>query len=213
MRTVKIVIITLFAVALTEFLAVEIFLRTHQFSAKDQPSWLERALAEHARSISVPGDAKTLKNPRPVTEGIMAEAREHWTEHCSVCHGLDGRGETVVGRGMYPPAPNMIDANTQQKTDGEIFYIISNGVRLTGMPAWEGADSPEAIWDLVAFIRHMPELTPEELKLMGETMGEESAEDKGNAPGGEQEPTGPSNARKQKGDKHGAKPHQHKHEH
>ena len=50
--------------------------------------------------------------------------------------------------------------------DGELFYIISNGVRLTGMPAWEEEDSPEEIWDLVSFIRRLPQRTPEELKEM-----------------------------------------------
>ncbi|HJZ67853.1 MAG TPA: cytochrome c, partial [Blastocatellia bacterium] len=164
MRTAKIVVITVFVVALVEVAGVEIFLRTHKFSAREQPSWLERTFAGHARDISLPDDAKTLKNPRAVNDEIMAEAREHWVEHCAVCHGLDGRGEAVIGRNMYPPVPNMTEAQTQQKADGELFYIVSNGVRLTGMPGWEGEDSPEEIWDLVSFIRHLPQLTPEELK-------------------------------------------------
>ena len=106
MRPAKIVIVTIFVFLLVEFMAVEIFLRTHKFSAKDKPSWLESTFAQHARNISVPADARGLKNPRPATDEIMSEAREHWTEHCSICHGIDGRGDTVIGRGMYPPAPN-----------------------------------------------------------------------------------------------------------
>ena len=175
MRVAKIAVVTVFVVVLLEALAMEIFMRTHRFGAKEKPSWLEATIAQHARNVSVPGDVIGLKNPRSATEDVMAEAREHWTEHCSICHGLDGRGDTTPGRNMYPQAPNMNDAQTQQRTDGELFYTISRGVRLTGMPAWEGEDSPEAIWDLVSFIRHLPQLTLEELKQMKKMSGEESA--------------------------------------
>lgn len=214
MRTAKIVILTVFVVGLVEILAVEIFLRMHEFSAKEQPSWLEKTFAQHARNISTPGDAKALRNPRTVTDETMTEAREHWTEHCSVCHGVDGRGDTVIGRGMYPPAPNMNESQTQQKSDGELFYIISNGVRLTGMPGWGGGDSPEEIWDLVAFIRHLPQLTPEELKHMRELAGQ-AEEEPDDSVGGKPEPNAANKSAAQgkpvrpHKDKPGAKPHSH----
>lgn len=213
MRAAKTVIVTIFVVLLVEFLGVEIFMRTHKFSAKEKPSWLEGTFAQHARNISVPGDAKTLKNPRSVTEEIMAEAREHWTEHCAVCHGLDGRGDSVFGSRMYPPVPDMTEAGTQQKADGELFYIISNGVRLTGMPAWEGEDQPDELWDLVSFIRHLPQLSPEELKQMKELAGEgkgEEESDKTSPNEGEKSAAQPVKPHK---DKPGAKPHKHSHEH
>ena len=214
MRVFKIVVITLFGLLLAEFIVGEVFLRTHQFSAKETPSWLEKTFAQHARNISVPADAKALKNPRAVDDRIMAEAREHWTEHCSICHGIDGRGDAVIGRSMYPPVPNMTEAQTQQKTDGEIFYIVSNGVRLTGMPAWQGEDSPEEIWDLVSFIRHLPQLTPGEIKEMKELAGENKEEEEANKP---EMNTGEKKAGAQPIkphiDKSGAKPHKHSHEH
>jgi mono/diheme cytochrome c family protein len=213
MRTAKLVLLTLFAVLLIEVLAAEIFMRTHKFGAKEEPSWLEATIAKHARNVSVPGDIVGLKNPRPTTDDVMAEAREHWTEHCSICHGVDGRGDTIVGRNMYPQAPNMNDPQTQQRTDGELFETISRGVRLTGMPAWEGEDSPEAIWDLVSFIRHLPQLTREELKQMKEMSGKESAEEKrGQQPEGEK--AGSENGSgKPHVDMPGARPHKHTHEH
>jgi hypothetical protein len=62
----------------------------------------------------------------------------------------------------------MTARNTQQLGDGELYYIISNGVRLTGMPAWGSEDKPEAIWDLVSLIRRLPNLSPEELKRLQE---------------------------------------------
>jgi mono/diheme cytochrome c family protein len=213
MRAAKIVIITVFVVVLVEVLSVEIFIRAHRFTAKEKPSWLESTLAQHARNISVPSDARALTNPRAVSDEIMAEAREHWTEHCAVCHGIDGSGGTTVGRGMYPPAPDMKDPKTQQKSDGELFYIISNGVRLTGMPAWAGEDSPESIWDLVSFIRHLPQLTPKELKQMKEISSEADADDKEGQPSEEPKPGTEVESVGHHRDKPGTKPHKHTHEH
>jgi len=60
----------------------------------------------------------------------------------------------------------MSQAATQQLGDGELYYIISNGIRLTGMPAWGSEDKPEAIWDLVSVIRRLPKLSPEELQRL-----------------------------------------------
>lgn len=96
----------------------------------------------------------------------------HFVEHCSVCHGVDGRGGTTFGRNMYPKVPDLTLADTQQLKDGELFYIVSNGIRFSGMPAFGGEDSPQEIWHLVAFLRRLPQLSPEELKRMWETAGE-----------------------------------------
>lgn len=138
----------------------------HGFSAREKPSRVEEFLARHARRIATPAGARELKNPYSVTAESMAAGRAHWADHCASCHALDGSGNTVIGRNLYPPAPDMKDAETQGLSDGELYYIISNGVRFTGMPAWGGEDSPEEIWQLVAFIRRLPHLTPEELKEM-----------------------------------------------
>lgn len=147
--------------------------RNHGFSARAEPSWIEARLARHARRIATPAGAKELKNPVPETEASLTEAREHFVGHCSMCHGIDGRGKTTIGRNLYPKVPPMTDADTQQLSDGELFYIISNGIRFTGMPAWGGEDSPESIWGLVAFIRRLPKLSPEEIKLMQEMIAGE----------------------------------------
>ncbi len=138
----------------------------HGFSAREKPSSVEAFLAGHARRIATPSDAKTRRNPFAPSPENLAEARHHFAEHCAVCHGNDGRANVTIGRNLYPKAPDMTDYETQKLTDGELFYIISNGVRFTGMPAWGGEDSPEDIWKLVLFIRHLPQLTPDELKLM-----------------------------------------------
>jgi hypothetical protein len=74
----------------------------------------------------------------------------------------------AIGRNVFPPAPDMREKRTQALTDGELFYAIEHGIPFTAMPAW-GTDTPEGelqSWALVRFIRHLPALTPEELKDM-----------------------------------------------
>lgn len=138
----------------------------HGFSAREKPSWLEELLARNARKIATPTGARALKNPIAPTPENLAAAQAHWVDHCALCHGLDGSGNTPIGRNLYPPAPDMKDAAVQNLSDGELYYIISHGVRFTGMPAWGGLHSEAETWQLVSFIRRLPHLTPEELSRM-----------------------------------------------
>ena len=154
-------------------------LARHGFSAREAPSRAEEWLARHARRIATPAGARTLKHPFATTEASLAGARAHFVEHCATCHGLNGNGDTVFGRNMYPKVPDLRDQQTQQLADGELFYIISNGVRFTGMPAFGGEDSPEEIWALVPFLRHLTNLAPEELSAMKEMQAEAGRHAKG----------------------------------
>jgi mono/diheme cytochrome c family protein len=138
----------------------------HGFSAREKPSRLEEWLARHARKIATPSDAKQLRNPHPATAEGLAAARAHWADHCASCHALDGSGNTALGRNLYPKAPDMRDRITQNLSDGELYDIITNGVRFTGMPAWGGEHTPQETWQLVAFIRRLPTLSADELKQM-----------------------------------------------
>jgi mono/diheme cytochrome c family protein len=138
------------------------------FSAHDQPTKMEALMAGKLRRWSTPAELRRMHNPVALSPDVMAEARAHFADHCASCHGNDGKGETQIGRRLYPRAPDMTLPATQALTDGELFAIIENGIRLTGMPGWgEGtAESGYGSWTLVHFIRHLPELTPEEIAEM-----------------------------------------------
>src|SRR5260221_14229565 len=138
------------------------------FSAHDEPTAVERTVARTMRHWAVPSDLRGRKNPVPLTPEVLAEGRAHFADHCAVCHGNDGKGETGMGRQMYPKTPDMTRATTQQLSDGGLFSIIENGVRLTGMPGFGSgtAESAAGSWTLVHFIRHLPALTPEEAAAM-----------------------------------------------
>jgi mono/diheme cytochrome c family protein len=136
------------------------------FSARDQPSALETYVARTARSMAVPSRAKSEKNPFTASSELMSEGRAHFADHCAICHANNGSGNTDIGRNLYPKAPDMRLPRTQNLTDGELYYTIHNGIRLTGMPAWGTEEKDEDSWKLVLFIRHLPQLTPAEEREM-----------------------------------------------
>lgn len=137
-------------------------------SARDEPSFLETFVARRVRALAVPARARDAKNPLSPTPNVLADARGHFADHCAVCHANDGSGHTTIGQNLYPKAPDMRLEETQRLTDGELYYVIQNGIRLTGMPAWGHADDDrdEDTWKLVHFIRHLHALTPVQLKEM-----------------------------------------------
>jgi len=134
----------------------------HGFSALDPPTMTERWIANTARGMAIPSTAKQLMNPAADSAEVLAEARAHWADHCASCHANNGSGDTEMGKHLYPPAPDMRNAETQNKTDGELFFIIQNGIRMTGMPGWGASGHEEDSWKLVRFIRHLPTLSAQE---------------------------------------------------
>lgn len=167
MRNVLLSLVFAVLIVVLMMCGLYVYARGHGFSARGEPGWMERTMARNARNIATPANAKSLTNPRQQqTSEMIAEADEHFVEHCSICHAIDGRGDTTIGRNLYPKVPDMTQPDTQQLSDGELYYIISNGIRLTGMPAWGAEDKPEAIWDLVSLIRRLPKLSPEELQRL-----------------------------------------------
>lgn len=132
------------------------------FSARAQPTMIEVELAEFARDLAMPSSAKTMKNPIPVSPAVLAEGRAHFADHCAICHGNNGRGQTMLGSGLYPKPPDLRTKDTQEMADGELFYVIENGIRLSGMPSFGGEHSADESWKLVDFIRHLPQLSAQE---------------------------------------------------
>lgn len=141
------------------------------FSAKASPTAAEAFIARRLRLLAIPRRARDAKNPVMLNEQVLASAMAHFADHCATCHANDGSGDTMFGRGLYPKPPDMRLAETQDLSDGDLYYIITNGIRFTGMPAFgeQNNDQQDAeTWGLVSFIRHLPRLTPEELASMKE---------------------------------------------
>jgi mono/diheme cytochrome c family protein len=138
------------------------------FSAKAEPNTLEVLIARQLRQLAIPIENRRLRNPLPLTQELLQEARAHFADHCAVCHANNGSGQTAIGRNVYPKSPDLRLPDTQNMSDGELFFIIQNGIRFTAMPAWGTGDPARdgGSWQLVHFIRHLPSLTEEELQEM-----------------------------------------------
>jgi mono/diheme cytochrome c family protein len=138
--------------------------------ARAEPWLVEEWVARRARHLATPRGERERRNPLPASTEVLAAGRAHFADHCAVCHANDGSGKTAFGAAMYPRAPDLRGSASQALRDGEIFSVIRNGVRFTGMPAF-GSGPPEAdqeTWHLVHFIRSLPRITANELTEMEE---------------------------------------------
>jgi mono/diheme cytochrome c family protein len=144
------------------------YARATGLGARGEAGALEVRLARAARHFAIPPTVRGATNPVPASPEVLAEGLAHYADHCASCHGNDGSGDTEMGRGLFPRAPDMRLPATQQLSDGELFYVIENGIRFTGMPAWgtATASGEESTWQLVRFVRHLPQVTRAELERM-----------------------------------------------
>lgn len=168
MKLVLKVAALLVALAIVSGAVAFVYLLNTGLKARSQPGVFETFAARTTRNLVIGWHGRTHRNPLPKSAEAIAEGRAHFADHCASCHANDGSGNAEMGRGLYPKAPDMRLAATQSLSDGELFYIIENGIRFTGMPAWGTGtrDGEESSWRLVHFIRHLPEITREEIEEM-----------------------------------------------
>ncbi len=161
-----VVIVLLVVIGVCCWVGYQLF--TTGFSAKTEPHVLEVMMARQIRHLAIPIEHRNKPNPVSLTPEVLKESLAHFADHCATCHSNDGSGQTPIGKNVYPKAPDLRLSDTQGMSDGELFWVIHNGIRFTAMPAW-GEGEPEKdldSWKLVHFIRHLPQLTAEELEQM-----------------------------------------------
>ena len=155
-------------IILVGLVVISIWLLPGAFSAKGKPSELEIVMARYVRHLATPSNFRNASNLIPVSTEVLTEARRHFAKHCATCHANDGSGKIDMGPNFYPPVPDLRDKAIQSMSDGELFYTIHYGIKFTGMPAW-GKGKPEEdkdSWKLAHFIRHLPNISPEEIAEM-----------------------------------------------
>ena len=100
---------------------------------------------------------KNTPNPIAATPENIKDGQEHFGHHCGICHGLDGEATGVpFAQKMSPPIPSLSSSDVQEYKDGQLKWIIENGINPSGMPSWKGNLSDEEMWTLVNFMRHLP---------------------------------------------------------
>jgi mono/diheme cytochrome c family protein len=135
-------------------------------SATVPPSKAENAFATLALNKSVARRAPPRKNPLPASNENLRGGLAHFRENCVICHGAPGVDPGEIGQGLNPGAPDLTLPRVQRRSDGELFWITGNGIRMTGMPAFSPTHGENEIWQMVLFLRHLPEITDEETKQL-----------------------------------------------
>jgi mono/diheme cytochrome c family protein len=122
----------------------------------DPPGSLERSIVISAKhQIFIRN--KEEKNPFPPTAMTISDGKEAFSHYCVACHGMDGQNTGVpFADHMSPPVPSLASHEVQLYTDGQLKWIIDNGIRPSGMPGSKGILSEDEVWSIVVFLRHLP---------------------------------------------------------
>src|ERR1700693_4736450 len=157
---------------LAAMIGLAIWSGSYNVAAMNRPGKMETKLAAFALNRAIqkraPVKANPFTKPEDVRFGLV-----HYKENCLDCHGAPGVEESEFGQGLTPPAPDLTLPRMQRMRDGELFWVVSNGIRMTGMPAFSPTHKEEEIWNIVAFVRHLPEITKEEQQILRAGRAEE----------------------------------------
>lgn len=167
MRFIRDAVITIVVLIVIAGLLTYSRIHAGGLSADRSPGEMEQAVATRLVRLAIPADAQRAVNPFRSDDAAWRTAADHFEDHCALCHAPDGHGRTEMGENMYPKVPDLADEAVQRLSDGALFYIIQNGVRWTGMPAWRHEHSAEETWRLVSFVRRVPVLTEQKLREAG----------------------------------------------
>ena len=129
--------------------------------ATTKPGVIERNLApwavDHSRESRAPHETNSYTNADDVATGL-----DHYRENCVMCHGAPDVAAGELAKGLNPGVPDLQSQGTQSMSDGELFWTIKHGIRMTAMPAFAPTHTDSQIWKIVAFVRHLPNLTDQE---------------------------------------------------
>ncbi len=151
------VIVTLIAIFGGSYLYMKLGL--FDVSAIPDPGKMERHMAFMSLDASVERRAPKGPNPVPLTDDVLIDAAKEYEEHCSMCHGSQNGKAMNFGKKLSPRAPNLI-RHPMDDPDGEIYWVIQNGIRMSGMPAWSGHFSENTTWGLVHLLKNVDKLSP-----------------------------------------------------
>jgi thiosulfate dehydrogenase len=166
------ILVTLVAIAVGVF-AVSYF-GLYPIGADNPPSSLERALASRALDEHADRHKPAGGNPTPLTSANLMEGAKEYEEHCAFCHGGAKAKISPMRDKFNPPAPQLIN-RIPHDDDAWLFWVSKHGVRMTGMPTWDGIMSDAELWNVIAFIKHSDKLPPdvqESWLMMASTPGE-----------------------------------------
>jgi mono/diheme cytochrome c family protein len=153
----KCALITLSAASALVIAGALLAISQFSLSAMPEPGHIETYLAARAKHIFVRRGSRQAIPPAPSNvKASIEDGEKLFGTECAACHGLDGYKPTDAGRWMYPRAADLTSREVQQYSDRELFWIVKNGIRLSGMPAFGKVETDEHIWNLVHYVRTLP---------------------------------------------------------
>ncbi len=137
----------------------------YNVSAMNEESGMMKWVLNTTRDKSIESRTENISVPDLTDLSMIKEGFEHYNEMCVGCHGAPGEEETELSKGLNPSAPYLVEV-AKEINPKELFWITKNGIKMTGMPAWGTTHSDEKIWAIVAFMKKLPDLTPEDYQSM-----------------------------------------------
>ena len=135
-------------------------------SAAAETGALEQRLAPWVVERSIAAHAPAARNPHADDPESLARGRAHYRAMCVACHGAPGVEIGEIGRGLNPVPPSLDVPAVQRRSDGELFWIVKRGIRMSGMPAFGGTHDDAELWALVSFVRRLPRLADEDRRML-----------------------------------------------
>jgi mono/diheme cytochrome c family protein len=174
-RLLKLLAAAVIGVVAAVILLLFLVMPRMQWNATARPSATERWVARYVLGKWVRSNAPSETNPIPPTAENLQEGEHEYDEHCAVCHGLDGNAENRIGGDFYPPVPRLSKGATFL-SDGQLHFIVSNGIRMTAMPGFATRHSSDELWKIILWVRHFPNLTAQEHATIQARMKEEGGD-------------------------------------
>lgn len=131
-------------------------------------------LLGYASRRSIAHHADTRANPVATDPSAVAAGLQHYKENCLVCHTVGGIEKSEIAQGLHPSPPMLTADGVQAMSDGELFWVVANGIQMTGMPAFSPTHDENELWQIVAFLRHLRQLTDDERSLLSAGQKEEA---------------------------------------
>ncbi len=158
----------LFASLIVVLIAVVGFVYSGIFnvSAQWEDPALLRWLLASTREASVESRAENIKSPILGSATQIKNGFRSYREMCAVCHTPPGGTDSPIKQGLNPSPPNLAVAEDHAMTEAQLFWVIKNGIRMTGMPAWGPSHDDAEIWDIVAFIKALPTIDADEYQRL-----------------------------------------------
>jgi len=165
MKIFAIVVITLALLGVVSIALV--YSGAYDVAATREESAFGRWLFTTVRNQSIEEASDKINPPQLTDDRLIKDGADHYASTCAVCHGAPGRELSEISKGMNPSPPELHSGEPQKEySDAELYWIIKHGIRMTGMPAFGPTHKDDDLWAMVAFIKKLPKLTPEQYQFM-----------------------------------------------